>query len=426
VTTSMNPTASTSVSPGGKPIRRSFPIRMLGIFIRCILPLLVLAGGVYVCYILMTTGTPAERKPVKRSARLVEVVAATTTPRLAHVQAMGNVRSSRQIDLQSRVGGEIVKVSDRFVPGGRFMQGEVMLEIDRTDYDLVVKQREAALAEAMAQLRIERGNQAVAKREFELLGRSVTEDERDLVLRGPQLAMVEAKVRSAEASLADAKLDLERTVIRAPFNAIVLSRQVELGAQISVNTALAALAGTDVYWVEVAVPVNDLQWITIPREPGAHGSKVRITNDAAWGAGAIREGEVVGLIGEIEAQGRMARLLAAVNDPLGASDRLSPAMLIGSYVRVEIDGRSLGEVVTIPRSLLRDDDSVWVMNDKDQLAIRKVTVVFRDKENVSVRAGLAAGDRLVVSNMSAPVEGMALRLPAADKNDQLAEKEAHQ
>ncbi len=117
------------------------------------------------------------------------------------------------------------------------------------------------------------------------------------------------------------------------------------------------------------------------------------------------------LLGEVERAGRLAQVLVRVRDPLSIDNEAEPVLLNGSYVRMEIEGKTLRNVVEIERSHLRDGDKVWVMNDADELDIRQVKVVFRGKDAVYISEGIVDGERMVTADMSAAVNGMPLRLP---------------
>ncbi len=381
-----------------------------------LIPIAILAGCAVLAVVVIETSPVAERKARPLRARLVEVVPAEVSTATTQVVAMGTVVATREVVLKPQVSGRVVEVSPEFVPGGRFEPGQVMLRVDPSDYELAVRQRESELAQHRADLRMEQGNQSVARLEFELLGESVSEEDRDLVLREPQLDRVRARVGAAEAALAQAKLDLERTVVRSPFHSWVRERGVELGTRVDSGTVLATLVGTSDYWVEVVVPVNQLRWIEIPSTPEETGSVAQIGDAGAWGPGVYREGHVVRLLGDLEHEGRMARVLVRVEDPLAleSDDPGVPPLLLGSFVNVRIDGHSLDNVVALDRTLLRDGDRVWVMGSDDALEIREVRVVFRSEDRVLVREGLRAGERLVKSDLSSPVTGMALRTRESD------------
>ena len=445
------PAGHAAAAPAGPPRKRR---RLVGVLLHVVVPLGVVAGGVLLAMHLITTAPEAKRQRPTPRALLVDVEAVSFSRHQAVVPAMGTVCPSRSVDLHPRVSGEIVQVSAEFLPGGRFRAGDPILQIDRQDYalaversgldlkqsqlaieqsDLAIEQRRSTIARTEGERQLEQGQQAVAQREYELLGETVSEDEKELVLRQPQLRTVEAAEQGAKAALAEAEvakktaqvavdqarndlrqaqLDLERTAIRAPFNALVTSRGVNLGATVSTTTALATLVGTDAYWVEVAVPVDQLKWVRIPRAATEQGSAVRVYDEAAWGADRFRTGHVCRLMGDLEEQGRMARLLVSVEDPLALAEanRDQPALLLGSYVRVEIEGTDIESAATVNRSLVRDGRNIWVMGRDGRLEIRPVTIAFRGRDHVLVTGGIQAGDRLVTTDLSAPVAGMPLRL----------------
>ena len=384
---------------------------------RVLAPVIMLLAGVAAAVALMQSGPSAKREPPPRQARLVEIQPVVFGSASTRIDAMGTVIPAESVTLQAQVGGEIVSVSDDLEPGGLFSAGDELLRIDPRDYELAVLQRESEVAQAQSTLRLEQGQQAIAKREFEIHNESMQEDDLDLVLRKPQLESVRAQLALARASLEKAQLDLQRTRVRAPFNAIVESKAVDVGARVTTANTLAVLAGTDACWVEVSVPVRELKWISIPRGSAVAGSRVRISNPAAWGEGAWREGHVIRLAGGLEKEGRMARLIVAVDDPftLRPENSDKPVMLMESYVSVEIEGRPLEQVASVAREHLRDGDQLWIMGADDALDIRKVDIVFRGHNQVLVTNGIEAGERLVVTDLAAPVAGMPLRINEAGK-----------
>jgi RND family efflux transporter MFP subunit len=330
---------------------------------------------------------------------------------VTEIEAMGTVVPALEVVLQPQVSGEVLSISDELVPGGRFRKGDELLRIDPADYELAVRQRDSERAQAQSNVSIERGQQVIARREFELLGEPTGGDDSALMLRRPQLAAVQASLAMAEAALERARLDLARTRIRAPFNAIVQSREVNTGARVTPASTLATLVGTDRYWLELAVPVDQLRWLRIPGVTGSTGSAVRIYNETAWGAERFRRGRVIRLAGDLEPESRMARVLVAVDDPLAlqAADAGAPVLLLNSYARAIIEGQTLNGVVSLDRALLRDQDRVWVLGEDGRLQIRRVTVAFRGLDSVLVSAGLGAGEQVVVTDLTVPVDGMPLR-----------------
>jgi hypothetical protein len=171
--------------------------------------------------------------------------------------------------------------------------------------------------------------------------------------------------------------------------------------------------GTDAYWIQASLPVDRLGWIEIPKRSGDPGAQVTVH----YGGGRwTRTGRIIKLLSDLEPGGRMARILIEVDDPLDlhreASDAQAsrPPLLIGEYVRMEIQGAEVADVFRIPREALRDGDDVWIADRDDTLAIRRVAPIWRGGDAVLVAEGLAEGERLVVTALPAPVAGMPVRV----------------
>jgi RND family efflux transporter MFP subunit len=370
------------------------------------LPLAVLAGAGAGVYALMSSEPATERAEQRQEpARLVETMAVERADRIAVVQAWGEVIPADQVQVAPRVGGEIVAVADALEPGGRVRKGQVLARVDDSDYQVALRQARTELSKTKAALRIEQGNQKVAETEAELLDQELSDQERDLVLRQPQLQQARADVDAAQAAVEDAQLDLQRTEMRAPFDAVVQSVSIDVGSQVSAGATVAQLIATDRYFVELAVPAAKLRWIEARHDGPGAGSKVELANPSVWGEGRTRTGEVVRVRPDLSDQGRMAQVLVEVPNPL---DR-KPPMLVGSYLRGRIQGARLNQVVALDRTFLRDDDSVWVMTRADRLEIRAVEIAYRGPERVYVSVGLGTGDRVVTSEIATPTNGMKLR-----------------
>lgn len=372
----------------------------------------ILAGAWALGAHLLDTQPRTRRRPPARKAQLVEVAAVTQGTHPVKIEAGGTVMPSRQVTLFPRVQGEVTRISPDLEPGGRVAADAVLLDIDTTDYRLAEKQAKANLARARADLRIEQGNQAVAKAERKLIGLDMKGGDEALMLRKPQLAAARAAVNVAKAALERAQVDLQRTTIKAPFAGVVQTRAVNLGSRVTTGTELGRLVGTATWWIEVALPVDQLRWIRAPQGDDP-GSPVTIRNPAAWGPEATRAGRVIRIAAELEERGRMARVLVAVDDPMALADASRPALHLGAWVQVELGGQAIERAVALPRRLLRDDTTVFVMTPNDTLDVRTPTVAWRGRDEVLITAGLAAGDRIVTTDLPTPVQGMALALVGA-------------
>ena len=374
------------------------------------LPPLVLAGGVALAVAFVKTAPKAERKPPARAARLVETLTVRIGPQPTVIHAHGTVRPAREVTIFPRVSGEVISINADLIPGGRFAEGAELLRIDPEDFELAVRQRQTDVDRARAALALEMGQQAVAMREYELLGESLSEANRDLILRKPQLAQGQAAVEAAEAALDLARLNLDRTTVKAPFNGIVRDRYVNAGAQVTPSSPLALATGSDEYWVELTLSADHLRWMRVPGEGEEGGSRARVY-PSGGGARGFREGTVLRVLPDLEPQGRLARVLVRVPDPLARRPESDgqPALLLGDYVRVEIDGTALPAAVALDRRMFRDGDRIWLMNARNELEVRPVTVAFRGLDTLLVTTGLADGERVVVTDLPAAIPGMTLR-----------------
>ena len=372
---------------------------------------LILLAGVALMVLIFKTEPTATRGDVAReTAMLVEVRTAERGRFSPVIEVMGQVVPAREVTLQPRVSGRVIELAEAFEPGGRVAEGAALLRIDPADYQAALRQRRSELAQARADLELEQGRQAVAEQDFELLGEALDEGNRHLVLRQPQLKQARAQVDFAEAALRRAELDLQRTRISAPFDAQILSRDVATGSQVSTGDSLARLVATDRYWVSASVPLSQLRWLRFAEEDGEQGAPVTLRHEAAWGPSRSRQGRLQRLVGELDANARLARVLVSVEDPLALqSEAGAPSLILGAFVRTAIEGRALDDVVRLDRDLLRREDTVWVMED-GALDIRDVTVLLRDNDYVYLSDGLDQGDQVVATDLATVVDGAALRL----------------
>jgi RND family efflux transporter MFP subunit len=378
------------------------------------LGVLLLGAGV-TAFIFSTEPTATREGATRESAMLVEVTQVQRGTFRPTIIAMGTVVPARDIILSPRVGGQIIERSPDFTPGGYIAAGDTLLRIDPADFENVLRQRQSDLQQALADLNIEMGRQKVARKDYQLLDQTLAEANEALVLRRPQLKAARARVAASRAAVAQAELDLQRTRIKAPFDAHILSRNVNLGSQVAPGDNLGRLVGLDTYWVEVTVPLVKLRWLVFPEKAGVEGSQVRIRDRSAWPAGQYRLGRMYRLVGALEDRTRMARVLVTVDDPLGHRGNSAdvPPLIIGAFVETRIQARQITDIVRLRRDFVRAGDTVWVMLN-GELDIRKVGVVFRDATYAYIDSGLRDTDQVVTTNLSTVVDGAKLRTVGAD------------
>lgn len=388
-----------------------------GLTLKIILPILLLVIGILVTLLLVKTRSVPE--PVERSfsGPLVEVMPVSRVDLPVVVSATGTVRARQAVELTPQVSGRVVSISPRMVEGGFFRAGEELFSLERIDYQLAVERARANLAQAELELERTRSLAEIARLEWQRLPQPPGNQPTPLTLYQPQLKNAEAQLAAARAAIGQAELDLERTVLRAPFNCYIRSEQVDLGQYLRAGTPVATVAGTDAVEIVVPLPLEELSWLRIPRgERSIRGSQARVvislqTRQREW------LGEIVRAHGEVDPQTRMASVVVAVKDPYGQQQTAGPGadLTPGMFVEVWLQGRVLEDVIALPREALRDHETVWVA-EGDRLSIRQVEIARRERTQVLVSSGLEPGDQVVLTGLSAAAEGMQLRPQLAEGN----------
>ena len=387
------------------------------------LPLLVVMGGVLGARALIASRPPVPKASQEATPTLVEILTVHAQDERAVITAFGTVRAHRELTVFPRAEGYVIAQHDDLITGGWIRAGETLFQIDPRDYRLAVDAERGNLTRAEFELQVEQGNQVVARQEWDLLESSIETSALGqlLALRKPHLKEKQAALAAAKSRLAQAELDLKRTMVKAPCNALVLSEAVEVGQLVNARGAVATLVCTDAFRVEVSIPINQLDRIAFPdlsssqdrsaKDRPAQGSVVRIERDLGNGHTAEWTGWVTRLLGDVTENGRMARLLVLVPDPLGreqGEESRSP-LLLGEYVRVEVLGPILSDVIVLPRSSLREGERVWVNNAHNQLEIRHVEVTLSRTDSVLISKGLVSGEQVVTSSLPAALPGMLLQ-----------------
>lgn len=401
--------------PSGDPAHERSALKVV---VKTLLPILILLLGAMVMKRLIASAEEPERRPRPNLGALIDVTTFERTSERLDVSAQGEVVPARSMVLQPQVSGLIEWHSEALTPGGFVAEGEPLIRLERREYRSMVSQARADLDQARAMVDMEEGRQHIAAREYDLFAGDLSGsgEGRSLALREPQRREVEARVDAAETRLSLARLSLDRTEIAAPFNGFVQDELVEVGQLVGPQSRLATLIGTDAFWVQASLPLDDLPRIAIPGVNANIGSTVRVTQ-AVGSETREWDGRVVRLLGDLDPLGRMARLLIQVDDPMGLNDDASGGgfpLLIGSFVQAEIAGLTTEDVIEIPRRLLHEGDRVYVMTDDDTLEIRQVTITWRREDTVLISAGLEPGERVVASHLGVPVDGMKLRLPGQE------------
>ena len=393
--------------------------------LRVLLPILVLSLGILGGWQLKRSATPPESAPEEVSIPLVRTAQAESRPIELTVKTRGSVVPRTETRLASEVAARVIEISPSFADGAFFERDEVLLLLDATDLLLAESQARAQIATAEMAIAQEEADARIARRDWE--SRHPEEPASPLVLREPQLARARADLEAARAALTKAERDVERCTIRAPYDGRVRKRTVDQGQFVTYGAELGVLYAVD--WAEVRLPVPDEDLARLDltldeflaRRPatddlgGTNGDagpahpEVELT--ASFG-GTLRRwrGEVVRTEGELDAESRMVVLVARVEDPYGRqSGGTKWPLLSGLFVEATIRGRQLESAVVIPRAALQSGKRAFVLSAENQLEIRELKLVEACRDELVLASGVDEGERVVISPIELPVEGMHLR-----------------
>jgi len=378
----------------------------------------VMVAAAAAAFALVATKAEPPRAEKTLQGTLVEVIQIGASQHDVDLHAKGTVVPAKEIVLQAELGGRVIWQSPELVAGGRFKTDQPMVRIDPRDYQLAVESYRSQVNRAKLDLSIEARRGEVAKREWNAFGEmDVSEEQRALAQREPQLEATRLALKAAQSALKKAQLDLTRATLRAPFNAMVVSENVDTGQLLSPQTSVARLVGTDEYHVQVSVPVASLRTVRA-RTADAPGSEAKIVQRV--GQETIeRRAEVIRQLPDLDAGGAMARLLLNIDNPLGERGNLP--LLLGSFVDVAIAAQPIDDAIRLPRVALRNGRNVYVMNDQDLLEIRDVQIAWTEPDAVLITGGLEPDERVVISRIATPVPNMLLRTaeqtPEAEPGD---------
>lgn len=333
----------------------------------------------------------------------VRIVAADYPMR---IQSYGTVAPRTQSMLVAQVGGQIQRIAPAFRPGGIFVEGDVLLNIDSRDYDANVKIAEAALMDAVQAEAQEAARAEQALIDWQRLGDG--EPPSDLVLRRPQLQAAQSRVASAEAALTKAQLNLERTKVRAPYDGRMLRKLVDVGQVVNVGAQLAEVYATD--YVEIRLPVrnSDLPFIDLPEDGRSAKPPVTIRSDL--GGPEVWKGQVVRTEGAIDASSSQLHVVAQIDDPFDLNgQRHERPLKIGQYVTAEIIGNLRRNSIVVPGDAIHQNAYAYVV-EQGLLQRREVVVAWRNDAEALIASGLQAGDVLVTSALGQVYSGTPVRV----------------
>jgi len=372
--------------------------------------ILVVVSSAAAFWLYLQQPTPALRD-VQAPVLLVDVIPAISTTVELNVHAQGTVSPRTQTTLVSEVSGQILEVSSAFVSGGFFKAGEILVRIDDRNYQAELKRAEAALAAARTVLVREQGLADYARDDWEKLQRS--EAATELALRKPQVAEALAQLAFVRADLIKKQGDLERTVIRAPYDGMIRDKRADVGQYVSPNTPLAEIFAVDVVEVRLPLPDKDLPHVELDQQPD-----VRFTAEIG-GVEHSWQGRIVRTEGVFDDQSRVLYAVAQIEDPYNQrGGSWAYPLRVGTFVNAEIEGFVVDDVIVLPRSVLRRGNRVWTIGANNELVPRQVTVLRADENRIYVKGGLEGNSLVCLTTLENPLPGTVVRFdPGAGDGD---------
>lgn len=350
-----------------------------------------------------STGDTQELKPL--SVEVFDVNAGAYTVQL---ETFGTLSAATRSDVYPLVSGQIMALSERFKSGLSFRKGDVLLELDATEYRLAVQQQRSELAQAEVALDEERALSAQAQRDWKMQKR--IEPISDYALRKPQLALAQTNLDTARAKLAMAELNLERTRVRAPYDGVVISTQVDVGEVVSSNLRVSEIYADQSLEVRLPIASRDVPFIELPATDSSGSGAVVEFSTTLEGQTDRWTGALVRSDAEIDAASQQVFVVARVD----ASQQGAAPLKLGQYLHARIQGRTLTDALAIPNSAIYQGAYVYVVRD-GRLYRQDIRVRWRDRQFSVIEQGLTSGDQVILTLLGQVTSGTAVSIEAGDR-----------
>ncbi len=399
-------------------------------------PILITLFGFIINSSLSGMAKPPEKKVFVNKAPIIEVLDVTKQDVTFDITSQGTVVPRTETTLISEVSGQITFVSEKFLVGGYFQKGEVILKIDPITYDVALLQVQSRLEAMQAELIQEKARANQAEQEWLLTGKTLKQAP-ILALRIPQYQKALADVKAAEADVLEAKIKLSRTAIVAPYDALVNEKHVDIGQYVSVASKLAKTIAIDYAEIRLPIKQRDIEFVNLPKINKANkvDTQVEIYNKQG-GQRLTWQSTIHRYEGVVDQQSRVHYVVAQITDPynLKAENSNDAELRVGSFVKANIQGKSVKNLLSMPRYALRGANQLHLIDSDNKLHIVTVDVVRTQKNIVFIDAEMAAGMRVISTKLETPVEGMLLRVlgefevapaesPEIEKDDEVSTSE---
>lgn len=390
-------------------------MRILINILKGVLPLALLGVAALAAITMIRNRPEAEIQPPQIAPPGVRVHAVELEDVDLSVISEGTVQPRTESELVPEISGRVISISPSFAEGGFFEEGDTLLEIDPFDYQQAVIAARSQLAQSRLRLAQEEAEAEIAQREWDEIGEG---DPRALTLREPQLEDARAGVAAAEANLVRAERDLDRAEVRAPYAGRVRRKDVDVGQFVTMGASVGTIYSVDVAEIRLPLPDAELAYLDLPLSYRGSATRLgpRVTVRTTFaGATHAWDGRIVRTESEIDPVSRMVHVVAEVMDPYSSGpDPNRPPLAVGMYVDAEIEGRRFGRLAVIPRAALRGRDQVMLVDEESRLRFRTIDILRLTTASIYVRDGLQTGERVAISTVDSPTDGMLVQVTNGD------------
>ncbi|WP_372766638.1 efflux RND transporter periplasmic adaptor subunit [Pseudoalteromonas sp.] len=381
---------------------------MKALLVKIFIPIgIIILGIVGFSLIKASAADEGDKKPVD-TRPTVSVKALKAVEHQVVITSFGEVKPLETTRLAAQVSGEVISWHKNFVAGGLVKRGEVLFSIEKDNYQAALLQAEATLTSAQAALIEEQAKAQVAEDEAK---RFPSKSHTDLFLRKPQVLSAQAQVKSAQAALLRAQRDLEDCDVKAPYDALIISRDIGVGQFVNKGTQVAQL--NNIETAEIIVPIAGFDSLFLPTPLAETPVSISYKGINRF----VRQGKISRDLGVIDSATRMSHIVVQVNDPYNLKSSGSD-LKFGKYVEVSFAGKQLSEVFKLPQELV-NNRTVWVVDNEQKLQAKEVNVLRSEGAYFLIDKGLANDEQLVLTLPEYPQVGMAVKLAASNSRDAL-------
>ena len=367
-------------------------------------PFVILSFTLIIVLLLIIFKPQVKPEEKKYTPPLVEIKKLKMEDIQISVFSQGTVMPGKEVVLSSEISGKVNWISDKLLPGSKFYKNDTLLTFDKRDLELALIIAESNLSQATLNYERELAEFELANKEWNQIGEGKGSS---LTLRKPQLNRAKALLASSEAGFEQAQRNLDRSIVKAPFNGIVRTKNVDIGAVANPGIPLAQIFSIDYVEIELPINQNEFKFLNDPMKSNANKNKVILSNESdnilnKW------IGKIDRISKEINSRTRMQSVYAVVENPY-KTDKNKPALKVGMYVNAEILGKKMKNLIRIPRNII-NNDRVWLVDKHNNLLEKKIDVLFYDKESAILKTGLSDEEQILLTRLSVMVNGMKVRV----------------